>query len=108
MRINEVLLEDYARNLKVDLDTILAASVGRGHSEIDTARLTDLLNRMGYSVTPENLEALASESPLVVSVSGDTVTLKSDQPEARNPEPVDTEAEVEKMAMDASAKSKGI
>lgn len=108
MRLNEIILEDYGRSLQVDLDSILAASVGRGHEEVDAGRLTELLGKMGYGVTPENLETLLSSSPFVVSSDGGTVKLKTGEPQGRAPEPVDTESAVEKMALKASEKSKGI
>jgi hypothetical protein len=77
MRAHEILQEgnDYTNKVESALADLLATLKANGISEIDTSKLCQQLNQMGFNADAESLIPVLQSSPFVSDANEKSVTL---------------------------------
>lgn len=77
MRAREILQEDYNANLEADLNNLLIGAKGSGATQVETQKVVNELQGMGYSVNPSSLMHLLQKNPNVLNATPTMLTLKT-------------------------------
>lgn len=94
MRARELLQENYAESLQVDLDNLLVSAKASGATSISTKDLVIQLQNMGYAVNTNSILSLLSNDPTVTNATQEIVTFSNDNAPNTN---IDAEASAEKV-----------
>jgi len=99
MRIQEIT-ENYFDKLSADAINLIMTASANGENEIDTQSMVDVLNQMGYSVTPQSLAGLFKNNKMVKSINPQKITLNQDNDLTQydNDATMDNAKKVAKMA----------
>ena len=107
MRAKEIILEDYTQQLESDVMNLIVGEKAAGITHIDTNKLVNRLQGMGYSVTANSLVSLLQNNPAVLNSSPTVIRLDTSESnnDADNSTPQDSAASVSDMAQKATDKA---
>lgn len=108
MRARELLQENYAENLKIDLGNLLIGAKAVGSTEISTDDIVQQLYAMGYSVSVNSVLSLLAGNSLIVNATPEMITLGGDEmavSDSDSGDDQDSAARVKDMAQQASGLS---
>ena len=77
MRVNELLRENYTDSMINDLMDVLTFAKGSGKSQVKMKSVVNVLDKMGYSVTPDSIVELLSGVPIVSNATTDSIHFAS-------------------------------
>lgn len=102
MRARELLCEDYNQQLASDLNNLLIGAKGSGATEVQTQKLANELQNMGYSVNVNSLMSLLQNNPIVMNATPESITLTSPENASGDGQTQDNAARVGDMAQKAT------